>query len=138
MIIMGGILFIHQLMPKKLVKKGKISIDLYDVDIEIYVVVLAKHVADKIKQLCKKNKTGVEGVKDEACGYTASFLDGIFHVILCIECMDVNTITHEADHLRHFIMEYRAITDEEASATLSGYINERIFKFLKQANIEIK
>lgn len=138
MIIMGDTPFTQQLMPKKVIKRGKISIDLYDVDIEIYIVQTSKDVSDKVRQLCRKYKVGVDGVKDEACGYTATFLNGIFYLILCIECMDINTITHETEHLRAFIMEHRAMVDDEASANLNGYINERVFKFLKKNNIEIK
>lgn len=140
MTTMEGIHYTQQPMPKRLVKRTKIKIDLYDVDIEVFIVNTSADVSYKTKQLCRKNKVGIEGVRDEACGYTASFplSSGIFYLVLCMECMNVNTITHEADHLRAFIMDYRGMEDEEASANLSGFINEKIFKFLKNSNIEIK
>lgn len=140
MIIMGDTPFTHQLMPKRLVKSGSVYVSIYKVRIDIYIMVTSKDVAYKVRQLCRKNKVSTVDVFDEACGYTATFNEdpAVFSVIYCMDCMDINTITHETDHLRAFIMDYKAISGDEESATLSGFLNEEIFKFLKKHNIEIK
>lgn len=126
-------------MPKRLVAKTSIYMDIYKIRIDIYVMKTTKDVGTKIKQLCKLNNDSTAGLNMEACGYTATFNKdaAVFHLIYCEECMDINIITHETDHLRSFIMSYKDIKDEEASANLNGYLNELVFKFLRDNNFNI-
>ena len=65
-----------------------------------------------------------------------------YYIILSLKDLDVNTITHETDHLRNFIISFNSILENddarEASANLNGYINERVFKFLDKYKIPFK
>lgn len=126
-------------MPKRVIAKTSIYMGIYMIRIDIYVMSTPKDVGNKVKQLCKKNNDTIVGVVDEACGYTASFTKdaGVFHLLYSVDCLDINIVTHETDHLRSFIMEYKDIHDEEASANLNGYLNELVFKFLRSKNFSI-
>lgn len=134
-----GTHYILQPMPKRLLAKGSFKVELYGVTVNIYVMATIKEVATKVKQLCKKIGLTYQDILSEACGYTATFTTEpyYFHVVYCIECMDVNTITHEVDHLRKYILEHAGIVDDEASAILSGYLNEKVFEFLRKNNYNI-
>lgn len=126
-------------MPKRLLTKGSFNVDVYKLKVAIYVMATMKDVAGKIKSLCKKWGTGDHDILSEACGYTGTFdpEPWMFHVVYCVECMDINTVTHESDHLRKFILTHVGVDNEEASANLSGYLNEKIFEFLRKNNYSI-
>lgn len=137
---MEGIQLIHQLMPKRVIKRVTFSVDLYKVDIEVTVLNTSKDVAYKARQLFRKYGWDPGEVPDECCGYAANFSQhsGTFYMLLALDSLTVNTITHEADHTRSQIMTLMGITGEEESANLSGYINEKVFRFLHKNNLEIK
>lgn len=129
-----------QLMPKKVLKKGTILIDFYKVNVEVYIMVSAMEVGNKVKQLCKLNGELTTDVIDEAHGYVASFPkdSSRYYLILCVDSLDINTITHETDHLRTFILSNQSTWNEETSANLNGFINEKVFKFLNDNKFIIK
>lgn len=126
-------------MPKRLLAKGSIFIDIYKVRMDIYVMNTSKDVVYKVKCLCKEHGHSGKDVMGDACGYTLTFSEesGVFNLVLCSECMDINIVTHETDHMRHFILEYKNIHDEESSANLNGCINEKVFDFLRTNNFTI-
>lgn len=131
-------------MPKKVIKKGFFIVDVYKVAVEIYVMATARDVSLKAKQLHKKFGFDDTGIPKESCGYALTFERdaGTFYIVFSLDSLDVNTITHEADHIRRYIMEYSGLTEAdgtgETSANLSGYINEKVFRFLYNNNLKVK
>lgn len=126
-------------MPKRVLAKDSVYLDLYKVRVDIFVMNTTRDVVLKVRDLCRRNGDPNPPALGEACGYTTVFTKdpAAFTIIYCSECMDINIVTHETDHLRHFIMEYKGIDDEEASANLSGYLNEIVFKFLRSKKFSI-
>lgn len=129
-------------IPKKVFKRVTFFLDVYKVNIELFIMRTNKDVAYKMRQLCKKYKVDDSDTSDEAVGYVATFTPegaGIFYIVLSLESVDVNTITHETDHLRSYIMKHQGLMQDggEASANLNGFINEKIFGFLHKHNIPI-
>lgn len=128
---------------KKVIKKGTFSIDMYIARIEVHVMATAKDVSVKVRQLCKKYKVCHKDVVKEAYGYTVTFSSAprTYYLILSQDGLTVNTISHEIDHLRNYVLEYQGIEtggyNNETSANLNGYLTERIFRFLTQNNIPI-
>jgi hypothetical protein len=117
-----------------ILKKGSFKIDVYGA---IIYMILCK---DAESMLVEVNKT-VRKFKEEEMFYPAEGVTfapnargGTYYIWLCPEYLSVNTITHETDHLRNYIMAFYGINEnndsKEASANLNGYINQKVFKFL--------
>jgi hypothetical protein len=141
MMVIGVIQFILQLMPKRIIKRGTFILDVHKIVIEIYIMATTKDVPRKVIELSKKYGCDYFDISMDACGYTATFPTthaGTFYIILSTEDLSVNTITHETDHVRSYILEYLGLTEGEESATLNGYINEKVFRFLHKNNLKIK
>lgn len=139
MVVMDVTQFI--LMPKRVIKRGTFILDVHKVVIEIYVMTTIKEVPRKVIELSKKYGCDHSDIAMDACGYTATFPtvhSGTFYIILSVEDLSVNTITHETDHLRAYILEYLGLTEAEESATFNGYINEKVFRFLTKNDLKIK
>lgn len=122
-------------MPIK--RKVKIKLDLYEATIEVHVVATETDVANKGRQLAKRGKCD-DIIDEEAfrglvitCDFYTYFL------ILCEDSMCVNTITHEVDHVRKYITDYHHINDQESSANIAGFLNEKIFQFLEKSGYQI-
>jgi len=139
MILMADIPPIHQLMPKRVIKRGVFTVDLYKVVIEVTVLATAKDVSYKARQLFRKYGWDPSEVAKECYGYALNFSQhpADFYILLTTENLTVNTITHEVDHVRQHIMNFLSLTGEEESANLSGYINEKVFGFLQKNNLQI-
>lgn len=125
--------------------KGVFKLSMYKVTVNIYIVDVMREVSETMRKLHKKYKLDYSDVNPEACGYTCTFPNynpNVYYVILCRESMDINTITHEVDHLRNFILDDQGITEtdynKEVSANLAGFLNEKTFQFLQKNNITIK
>lgn len=132
-------------MPKRLAKRGSFSIDLYKVDVEMYIMFTDTDIAFQAKSLQRRHGFDTSDVRDEACGYALTFTNnpGVFYLVLSMESLDVNTITHETDHIKNYIISHVGINEDpdgvnETSATLNGLINERVFRFLYSNSLPIK
>lgn len=127
-------------MPKRVVKKGSFTVDLYKVDVEIIILYTSKDVSSKARELSRKFGCTTDDIAPLACGYALTFSanPGVFYILLSLDSLDVNTVTHESDHLREYIMEHAGVGGTEGSATLSGYLNEKIFRFLHKNNLQVK
>lgn len=127
--------------PKRILKRATFILDMYKLDIELYIMATNKDVPYKAIQLCKKYKADTSDVKEGAVGYVLTFpkAPGVFYIVLSAESLDINTITHETDHLRSYILQHQGIPQDgdETSANLNGYINEKIFRFLYTHNFPI-
>jgi hypothetical protein len=122
-------------MPTKK-KRTKFTLDIYDSVVEVHVVKGEEEVAKKAAQLHKKYKEEpIDETHIRGFVYTHDF--GTYKIILCEESMCINTITHEVDHVRQFILDHHGVKDQESSANLAGYINERVFQFLQNAGYKI-
>lgn len=125
---------------KKIIKRGTFILDMYKLVVEIYVMKSSEELVTKVKQLCRKYRVGEKDVQEGATGYTLTFSEnpGVFYVLFSLGAIDVNTITHETDHLRTYMLQYQGVGgNEETSANLNGYLNEKVFRFLEKNNILI-
>lgn len=122
------------------VKQGSFKIDVFNVKVNIIVLETSQDVNAKVKELSKKHKT--HHLDETAyAGYVLSFDLNTYYLLLSKNHLTINTVTHETDHLRNFILGFNSIVENEAretSANLNGYINQMVFKFFKKNNIEIK
>lgn len=118
------------------VARGSFKIDIYETIVYITVVKEPSDVAPKAKQVLKKNGMDQDVVIDDEChGYTVCIDTGKLagHIILSKNDITVSNITHETDHLKNYILDFKMIKEDEnkeASANLNGYINQKLFDFL--------
>lgn len=124
---------------KKRAKKGVIKIGIYETTIEVIVVETAEDVVPYVNKIVKKHK-GEEEDEDSVCnGYAILVEEDPLkgYLLYCAESLSVNVVTHETDHMRKYILDFKDIEDHEASANLNAYINQEVFRFLKKAGFEI-
>lgn len=130
-------------MPVIEIKRGYFNIDVYKVKVNIYICEDSKKVTEKVNAILKKAKDK-DRISFNCKGYTMNTESNqnVYHLLFSVKDLDVNTITHETDHLRNFIINFNSIIEDndakEASANLNGYINEMVFKFLIKNNIPFK
>lgn len=110
-------------------RKFKIKIDIYDVDITVY---LSNDFSKPFKKICKGfplfsgDKVSKE---DSACTLYHDEYPGDIFVILCNR-PSINDITHESIHVGSRILHVRGIQasheNDEPLTYLSAYITEKI------------
>lgn len=123
------------------IKKVSFKVDIFSVKVSLYLYDTDDSMVIGCNRIIKKH--GEEPMQHQCHGITfAPDDDGsIYYIFLSLESLDINTITHETDHIRNYIMNYFNISQDldsnETSANLSGYINEKVFSFLKQYKIKM-
>lgn len=120
--------------------KGKFNIDVYKITVHICVCSDNHSTTKAVNRIIKKYNEesynhpcyGIVFCPDEDTSQNYLFLS--------IQDLNINTITHETDHIRNYVIQHAAIEEKddsrEASANLNGYINEKVFQFLDRKNIK--
>jgi hypothetical protein len=127
---------------KPVIKKRSFKIDVFGAKVHMYMCANAEAIVTVGNKIMKK--FGEEPIDFSVAGLTFTpdqSLDTVY-IFLCPEHIDVNTLTHETQHILHYIMDYYNIEEQsdskEVSANLSGYINEKVFAFVKSCGMEVK
>ena len=123
-----------------MLKQTKFKIDIYDVVVKIIVAKTPTDVNEQVKKLCKKHKD-LHNDDTPYAGYTITFDNKTYYLLLSEDSLSYNLITHETDHLRTFILKHISVSlneIDEYSANLNGYINQKVFNFLIKHNYKIK
>lgn len=124
-----------------IIKRGSFKIDVYGAVIYIILCKDSDSMLIEANKVIKKFKEETMQHSAEAITFAPNLRGGTYYAWFCPEYLSVNTITHETDHLRNYIMSFYDIDEnndsKEASANLNGYINQKVFKFLN-ANSQIK
>ncbi len=117
-------------------KRGKFNIDVYESVVHVYICKNQDSVfkvANRIIRRYKEPKSVLDRPVKGAC-FSPDLAPCTYYIWLCLEYLDVNTITHETDHIRNYILDFCSIAEnndsKEASANLNGYINEKVFSFI--------
>ena len=124
------------------IKKGRFVVDIYKVSIHIIICDTEESVAIEGSKLTKRYKE--DSIDDPCFGlcFAPDLKAGTYYLLLAANGLTVNTITHETDHLRNYIIDFCSLAEytdsKEASANLNGFLNEKVFKFLIKNKIEIK
>lgn len=125
-------------------KIAKINVGVYDTTIHLYLVETDADVTPQMKKILKKHKAEAEdwdmSLSDDLCnGYAfLSLVDPLQgYLVYSKESLTVNLLTHETDHMRKFILDFKDIEDHEASANLNAYINQEVFRAIKKWGFEI-
>ena len=72
---------------------------------------------------------------DDSEGVTITITGKLYVVMIDYKYLTHNTIAHELYHTTRRITEDRAITDEESSAWLAGFLSEEFYKFLTTTRV---
>lgn len=123
-----------------ILSRGKFRIEMYRITIFIYICPDSIDTTKEANKIIRRYKE--EEYKHPSHGMVFCPDDdtSINYLLLSAEDLNVNTITHETDHIRNNVIDHCSIveTDEsrETSANLSGYINEKVFQFLQKKGIK--
>lgn len=124
------------------IKKGSFKIDIFNAVVHIYVCIDAESMVEVANKVIIRFKEEPINYPCEGLTFSPDLKGGTYYLFLYKDGLLINTITHETDHLRNYIMDYHSIAEnndsKEASANLNGYINEKVFKFLYKNNFELK
>lgn len=124
------------------IKKGSFKIDVYNYKVYIYICDNDDSLIETANKIIDKYKEPRIAHPCTASVFTPDLDLNICYLFLHQNDLGVNTITHETDHIRNYIIDLHSLTEntdsKEASANLNGYINERVFRFLVKNNFEIK
>jgi hypothetical protein len=114
--------------------KKKIPIQVYDCVVEFQVT------DDIMKEYNKLRKRyNIDDVYESLDGVFVKSGDGKKnHILVALNCLTHNTISHEVYHGATRICEARSINDEETRAWLDGYLTGEIYKFLDRKKQPIK
>ncbi len=128
-------------LPK--IKRGKIKIGIYETVINMIIVPEDIRVVQQVKKILKKHKSEIDADLDGGliCNGFAILLEQdplIGYLIFSMESLTVNVVTHETDHMRKYILDFKDIEDHEASANLNAYINQEVFRFAAKSGLEIR
>jgi hypothetical protein len=114
--------------------RGKLSIPTYSCHMWFIVT------PDMCREMTRiYRKHGVaESFSDamEGCMFSPSI--DILYVVIDIQYLTHNTISHELYHVVNALLGQREIHNEESSAWLTGHVSEFVYRFLKKKNIEVK
>lgn len=110
------------------------KVNSYNCRVKVVVVNTTKEVSDYVKRLCKKLEMDYQ-IVDRAHGYAFSDGEHLLYIILALDTITINTVSHEIEHVKTFILD--GDTDEENAANLSGFITEKVFKILRKNNINL-
>lgn len=124
-------------------KTAKIKVGVYDTIIRLVIVENNEAVAPYGKKVFKKHDDGTEtfGVEDGViCAGLAILVESeplLGYLIYSKDSLSVNTITHETDHMRKYILDYKEVEDHEASANLNAFINQEVFRQIQKWGFQI-
>lgn len=127
-------------MAVKTGKIGRIKIGIYETEIDVYVMNSAEEVSPQVAKILKKHKEKFDDSNDDICdGFAVLIEENPLrgYLVYCTEALTVNVITHETDHMRKYILDFKDIEDYEASANLNAYINQEVFRLVRKAGFEI-
>lgn len=127
-------------MNKNILKRGNFRVDVYGSIIHIVVCKDADAIQVEGNKVIKRFKEELVTYPVQALTFSPDLKGGTYYVWFCPQHLDINTITHETDHLRNYILDYCAVNEtndsKESSANLNGLINERVFAFLNRNGFE--
>lgn len=125
-----------------IVKKGNFKIDVFGAIVHVYLIDTNENMVVQANRIIKRYKEDPVDYPCAGLSFSPDIKGGTYYLFLSCESLDVNTITHETDHIRNYIIDYYNIDERndsnEVSANISGYLNEKVFKLIKSANREIK
>lgn len=124
-----------------IIKRTKFKIDLYNATVHILLCKNAELMLEEANKIIKKFGEDIMEHPAEGISFTPDIKGSDYYLFFCPEYLSVNTITHETDHIKNYIMDFYGINENndsrEVSANLNGYINQKVFKFLS-TNCQIK
>jgi hypothetical protein len=120
-------------------KKGTIKLGIYETTIDIHIVEKAEDIVAFANKLVVKHNGLAEDDGSICNGYAIMIEEDPLkgYLLYCKEALTVNVITHETDHMRKYILDFKDIEDHEASANLNAYLNQEVFRFIKKCGFEI-
>jgi hypothetical protein len=124
-----------------ILRKRSFKIDVFGAKIHMYMCANSDAIVTVGNRIIKRFHE--EPVTYEVAGLTFNPDEQPDTVYLFIspEHLDVNTITHETQHILNYIIDYYAIDEQndsnEVASNLSGYINEKVFAFVKACGMEV-
>jgi len=125
-----------------IIKKGSFKIDMFGAVIYIYLLDTNENMVAQANRIIKRYKEKLIDFPCHGLTFAPDLKGGTYYLFLSCESLDVNTIAHENDHIRNYILDYYVIDEQndsnEISANMAGYINEKVFKFIKSANHQIE
>ncbi len=129
-------------MVNNILKRGKFKIDVYDSTIHVIICKDVESIVIEGNKVIKKFKEEIVDCNVHALTFSPDLKPRTYYIWLCPDSLDINTITHETDHLRNYILDFNSINEnndtKEASANLNGYINQMIFRFIFSNGYSIK
>jgi len=90
-------------------------------------------IENSYKRICKKCNMNFEAGNMEGAVISGDM--DKYYLLLNKSHLSHNLIGHELYHLLYHILKDRAITDEESSAWISGYLNNLIYKTLERQQL---
>jgi len=114
--------------------KGTLNISPFSCKLHFIVT---DQLTNEMNRLYKKYKREDKfDITAEGCVFSPAMYD--IYLVIDIQYLTHNTISHEVFHVVNNIQKDRDITDEESGAWLIGYVSEFVYKFLKKKKIDVK
>lgn len=110
------------------------NLDIYSCKI---VLIVSDNLFEEERKLCEKHDDSFTDVT-LSDGLTMNFENDVYYILLSLDSISHNLISHEIYHLVCSITDYRSIIEEESRAWLCGYLTELIYSYLINKNIPIK
>lgn len=120
---------------KNIIRKRSFKIDLFGATIHMYICKDSDAIRTVGNRIIKSYDE--EPIDYDVAGLTFNPDDKLdtVYLFLAPEHLDVNTITHETQHIICYIKDHYGIDEKndsnEVLANLSGYINQKVFEFIK-------
>lgn len=92
-------------------------------------IIIDSNIEKHYERLCKKLKLKYEEGNMEGAVLTGDI--DVYYLLLSREHLSHNVIGHELHHLVFNIIKDRGISDEEASAWISGHLNEQVYRLME-------
>lgn len=126
---------------KNIIKKRSFKIDLFGATIHMYMCKDSESILTVANRIIRSFKE--DPVNYEVAGLTFQpdlQLESIY-IFLSPENLDVNTITHETQHVICYIKDHYGIDEKndsnEVLANIAGYVNEKVFAFIISCGLPI-
>lgn len=122
-----------------ILKKRSFKIDIFGAKVHMYMCKDNEAILTVGNRIIKKFKEDPVDYPVAGLTFTPDELLTDVYLFLCPQHLDVNTITHETQHILCYIIDYFNIDEQndsnEVAANLSGFINQKVFEFIKYCGL---
>lgn len=126
---------------KNVLRKRSFKIDVFDATVHIYMCGKGDAILHASNRVIKKFKEGPIEFEIQGLAFSPDQQPNHFYLFLSSEYLDVNTVTHETQHILIYIADYYCIDEKndskEVLANLNGYINQKVFAFIRECGMQI-